>query len=379
MIHSGAAKIQAAGGLRTLVFEPDEKLQLSSGESLAPLTVAFETYGVLNAARSNAVLVCHDIMGDQFVASPNPLTGRAPWWPRIVGPGRAIDTNRLFVICANVLGGSMGTTGPSSIAPDGKPYGLRFPKITIGDTVRAQAMLIEAMDIPNLFMIVGAGLGGMQAIEWASAYPKRVFGCATIASAARHNAHNVALNELSRQAIMADPDWRAGGYYAHGVKPSKGLAVARAGAQLPGLSAQDLRGRFEAANSAERLGFALEQPSQGVDRIDANAFLYVSRAMDAFDLSADFGGRLANAFQDGATRHGVFAFSSDWRYPPEESRAIARALIAAGADAAYIEVQTDHGNEAHLGEEPAFETALTGFVDAAAAARGLALQTGASA
>ncbi len=379
MNHSGAtAKIQAAGGLRTLSFESDAKLQLASGDVIAPLTIAFETYGTLNAAHSNAVLVCHDVLNDQFVASPNPLTGRPPWWPRIVGPGRVIDTNRLFVICANVLGGSMGTTGPNALARDGKPYGLRFPQITIADTVRAQAMLIEALDIPNLFLVIGAGLGGMQALNWASAYPKRVFACATVASAARHTAQNIAFGELGRQAIMADLDWRNGAYYAHGVRPSKGLAVARAALQMPSVSERDVRARFETAHASERLGFALEHQPGVIERFDANAFLYLSRAMDGFDLGADFGGRLANAFQGGQTRHGVFAFTSDWRYPPEESRAIARALIAAGADAAYIEIESEQGNDSYLGEDSAFEAALTGFIDSAAAARGLALQTGAN-
>ncbi len=379
MIHSGnaATKHHAAGGMRVLSFETSAKLQLASGEAVAPLTVAFETYGALNGARNNAVLVCHDILRDQFVASPNPVTGRPPWWARIVGAGRPIDTNRLFVICANVLGGAMGTTGPGSIAHDGRPYGLRFPQITIADTVRAQAMLVEALDIPGLFLVIGAGLGGMQALNWASAYPKRVFACATVASAPRQNAHNIAFSELGRQAIMADPDWRGGAYYSQGVRPAKGLAVARAGLHMASQAEPAVRRLFEAARVAQRFGFAIEQQQNFIDRLDANSFLYLSRAMDAFDLSADFGGRLANAFQGSATRHGVFAFSSDWRYPPEESRVIARALIAAGADAAYVEIDSDKGSDAYLGEEPAFEAALTGFIDGAAAARGIALQAGA--
>ncbi|HYD89419.1 MAG TPA: homoserine O-acetyltransferase [Vitreimonas sp.] len=388
MIHAGgaAAKLQAAGGVRSLSFDASSPLQLQSGETLAPLTVAFETYGALNHERTNAVLVCHALGGDQFVASPNPVTGRPAWWPRIVGPGRPIDTNRYFVICANTLGGSMGSTGPGTIAPDGQPYGLRLPPITIGDTVRAQAMLIEALGIQNLFLVIGAGMGGMQALNWASAYPKRVFACATVAAAAKQSAQNIALAELGRQAIMADPEWRNGAYLTHGVRPTRGIAVARTAAAIAGLSARDVRARFDNARTKERFGFAsVDSDAAGartnsagyIDRFDANSYLYLSRAMDGFDLGRDFGGELSNAFRGAETRHGVFAFSSDWRYPIEESREVARALIAAGAEASFVEIKSEHGHDAFLGDEPAFEAALTGFIDAAAAARALALQGGA--
>lgn len=386
MIHAGgaAAKLQAAGGVRSLSFDASTPLQLSSGETLAPLTLAFETYGALNVDRTNAVLVCHALGGDQFVAGPNPVTGRPAWWPRIVGPGRPIDTNRFFVICTNTLGGSMGSTGPGAIAHDGQPYGLRLPPITLADTVRAQAMLIEALGIESLFMVIGPGMGGMQALNWASAYPRRVFACATVASAARQSAQNIALAELGRQAIMADPDWRNGAYLAHGVRPSKGSAVARTAAQIAGLAATEVRSRFDSARIRERFAFTTEGAGESarhngagyVDRFDANSYLYLSRAMDGFDLAADFGNRLSNAFQAATTRHAVFAFTSDWRYPVEESREIARALIAAGADASFVEIKSDNGHDAYLSDEPAFEAALTGFVDATASARGLALQGG---
>lgn len=375
MIHAGgAARVQAAGGVRSLAFEASQPLQLSSGESLAPLTMAFETYGALNTARSNAVLICHALTGDQFAASPNPVTGRPAWWPRIVGPGRPIDTNRFFVVAPNVLGGCMGTTGPSSPAADGQPYGLRFPQITIADTVRAQAMLVEALGIDTLFLVAGIGMGGMQALNWASAYPKRVFACATVASAARQSAQNIAFAELGRQAIMADPEWRGGAYQA--TKPVKGLAVARLASNIANRSDTSLRQTY-----AEARSFAFDAEARATlaapgDRFDANSYLYLTRAMDQFDLAADFGGNLANAFAGGATRHGVFAFTSDWRYPPAANQAIVRALIAAGADASYVEIETELGHDAYLGETHVFETALTGFVDSAAAARGLALTGG---
>lgn len=387
MIHAGgaaAAKLQAAGGVRSITFDASTPLQLSSGETLSPLTLAFETYGALNADRTNAVLVCHALMGDQFVASPNPVTGRPAWWPRIVGPGRPIDTNRFFVICANTLGGSMGSTGPGSLAPDAQPYGLRLAPIALADTVRAQSMLVEALGIETLFLVIGPGMGGMQALNWASAYPKRVFACATVASAAKQSAQNIALAELGRQAIMADPEWRNGAYLTHGVRPAKGAAVARTAAHIAGLAATEVRTRFDSARTKERFAFTLETEtlqraptSAGyIERFDANSYLYLSRAMDGFDLAADFGGRLSNAFQGGATRHGVFAFSSDWRFPVDESREIARALIASGAEASFVEIKSDNGHDAYLGDEPAFEAALTGFIDAAASARGLALHGG---
>ncbi|QGZ96055.1 Homoserine O-acetyltransferase [Terricaulis silvestris] len=378
MIHA-AAKIQAAGGVRTLAFDASAPLQLANGEHVAPLTVAFETYGALNTDRTNAVLVCHALTTDQFVASPNPITGRPAWWPRIVGPGRPIDTNRFIVICANVLGGSMGTTGPATLGPDHQPNGLRFPPITIADMVRAQSMLIEALGIESLFLVIGAGMGGMQALNWVSAYPKRAFACVTVAAAARQSATNIAISELGRQAVMADPDWRGGGYTAHGVRPSKGLAVARMAAQVASLSEQGVRSRIEDARQRERFKFDADVGTHGaifVERFDANSYLYLSRAMDGFDLGADFGGRLANAFQGGSTRHAVFSFSSDWRFPPADGRTVARALIAAGADTSFVEIDSEKGHDAYLHEEPEFEATLTGFIDSAASARGLSLQGG---
>ncbi len=383
-----AGRLGQAGGVRTLSFDADQPLQLSSGAVIAPLTIAYETYGQLNADRSNAVLVCHALTGDQFVGGPNPVTGRPAWWPRVVGPGRPIDTNRFFVICANVLGGCMGTTGPASLAPDGQPYGVRFPGITVADMARAQLMLIDRLGIESLFLVIGGSIGGMQALQWASAYPKRVFACAAIATAARHSAQNIAFYEVGRQAIMADPEWREGDYLRQGVRPSKGLAVARMAAHITYLSETALRRKFDRALQArEKVSFGFDadfqvesylrhQGQSFVDRFDANSYLYITRAVDYFDLAADFGGSLAQAFKGSSTRFCVFAFSSDWHYPPEDNRAIVRALIAAGAEASYVEIETDKGHDAFLLEEPQFESALTGFIDSAAAARGLSLPGG---
>ncbi len=370
------AKLQAAGGVRTLTFDTSATLQLSSGAALSPFTIAFETYGALNADASNAVLVCHGLTGDQFAAGPNPVTGRPAWWPRIVGPGRPIDTNRFFVICSNVLGGAMGTTGPASLAPDGQAYGLRFPAVSIADMVRAQGMLIEALGIETLFLVTGVGFGGMQALQWASAHPRRVFACAPVAAAARRSAQNVALHELGRQAIMADPDWRGGDYAQSGARPAKGVSVARLAALITGGAEGDLTGQFDRlASGRDKVG----EDADGREalRFDANSFLYLTRAIDHFDLAHDFGGHLANAFKGPSPRTCVVSFSSDWRYSPDAGRELARALIAAGAEASVVEIDTANGHDAALREEPAFETTLTGFIDAAAAARGLALHGGA--
>jgi homoserine O-acetyltransferase len=386
-IVSRVGRWSATGGLKSWTFGPDQPLRLASGATLSPVTVAYETYGALNADKSNAVLVCHALTGDQFVASPNPVTGRPAWWPRIVGPGRPIDTNRFFVICSNVLGGCMGTTGPTSPAPDGEPYGLRLPPLTIADMVHAQVKLIDVLGIETLFCVIGGSLGGMQALQWAASYPKRVFSCVPLATAARHSAQNIAFYEVGRQAIMADNDWRGGDYEKYGVRPDKGLAVARMAAHITYLSENALHRKFDRGlQDRDKISFSFDadfqvesylrhQGSSFTDRFDANSYLYITRAVDYFDLAEDFGGHLSHAFQNSPTKFCVFAFSSDWHYPPAENKKVARALVAAGCEASFVEIATDNGHDAFFVEEPAFEAGLTGFIDAAAAARGLALKS----
>ncbi len=276
--------------------------------------------------------------------------------------------------------------GPPRPPPDGAPYGLRFPVITVADMVRAQAMLIEALGIKDLFCVIGGSIGGMQALQWAAAYPAKVFACVPIATAARHSAQNIAFYEVGRQAIMADPDWRGGEYHASEVRPDKGLAVARMAAHITYLSEAGLRRKFD-RGLQQRDGFSFgfnadfqvesylrHQGQSFVDRFDANAYLYITRAIDYFDLAQDYGGSLAQAFKESATRFCVFSFSSDWHYPPFDNKAIARALVSAGCEVSYVEVETDKGHDAFLLEEPVFLQGLTGFIDAAAAARGLALK-----
>src|SRR3569832_2838642 len=331
----------------------DATLSLDAGRGLAPWTMAYMTYGTLNAARSNAVLVCHALTGDQFVIGSNPMTGRPGWWPSMVGPGKPIDTDRFFVICANVLGGCMGTSGPSDIDPaTGKAYGLSFPLVTIRDMVRAQAALLDALGIEQVLCVTGGSMGGMQVLQWAASYPDRVVSAMPMATAARHSAQNIAFHEVGRQAIMADPDWRGGAYQAEGTQPSKGLAVARMAAHITYLSEAALQRKFgrELQRNGLSWGFDADfqvesylrhQGTSFVDRFDANSYLYITRALDYFDLAAGYGGVLAEAFRGlKQTPFFVLSFTSDWLYPTPDSRTIVRALNAAGAKASFVEVES---------------------------------------
>ena len=299
----------------TMDFGPDKPLPLDSGAVLTPFTIAFQTYGKLDAARSNAVLICHALTGDQHVANINPVTGKRGWWETLVGPGQTIDTDRFFVICSNVLGGCMGTTGPASIDPvTGRPYGPDFPVVTIRDMVQAQAMLIDALGIETLFSVVGGSMGGMQVLEWAASYPHKVFSAMPLAASAKHSAQNIAFHEVGRQAVMADPEWRSGRYLVEGTRPEKGLAVARMAAHITYLSEPALQRKFGrkfqdriAPTFSFDADFQVEsylryQGTSFVARFDANSYLYVTRAMDYFDIAADHGGSLARAFLNTRTR-----------------------------------------------------------------------------
>jgi len=357
---------------------------LDCGASLAPLEIAYQTYGKLNADRSNAILVCHALTGDQYVASAHPITGRPGWWNTIVGPGRPVDTNQYFVICANVIGGCIGSTGPTSINPaTGKPYGLSFPVITIGDMVNAQARLVEALGIEQLFCVIGGSMGGMQVLQWAYDYPEKVFCAVPIATAAWHSAQNIAFHEVGRQAIMADPDWCGGDYLALDKRPEKGLAVARMAAHITYLSESALHDKFgRNLQDREKIGFGFEadfqvesylrhQGSAFVDRFDANSYLYLTRAMDYFDLAAEYGDVLAEAFRGTPTRFCVVSFTSDWLFPTSESRDIVQALNASAANVSFVEIETQKGHDAFLLDEPELFATLTGFLNAAAQKRGL--------
>lgn len=365
-------------------FGPETPLLMDCGVVLDAWQIAYQTYGELNAAKSNAVLVCHALTGDQHVASRNPITGKGGWWTAMIGPGKPIDTDRFYVICANVIGGCTGTTGPASTNPEtGQPWGLSFPMVTIRDMVRAQAHLVDALGIETLFCVAGGSMGGMQVLEWAASYPDRVFSALPLATAAKHSAQNIAFHEVGRQAVMADPDWRGGRYLEEGTRPSKGLSVARMGAHITYLSEPALHRKFgrklqdrEAPTFSFDADFQVEsylrhQGISFVERFDANSYLYVTRAMDYFDLAADHDGVLAKAFSGTKTRFCVASFTSDWLFPTADSRAIVHALNAAGASVSFVELESDKGHDAFLLEEPNLFATTRGFLNAAARARGL--------
>ena len=384
-MNAPARTLSGADGLKRLsVATPDRPLKLDSGRVLENVEIAYETWGKLNPDKSNVVVVCHALTGDQFAATPNPVTGRPAWWDKVVGPGLPVDTDRFFVICSNVLGGCMGSTGPASRKPDGSFWGTDFPIITIADMARAQIALLDQLGIQDVFLAIGGSIGGMQVLEWTIQARNRVFAALPIATAPRQSAQNIGFYEVGRQAIMADPNWRNGAYLAEGTHPARGLAVARMAAHITYVSEASLKRKFDRRlqdRQSKTFGFDADfqiesylrhQGQTFVDRFDANSYLYITRAMDYYDLAAEHGGVLANAFRGLNTRFCVFSFSSDWHYPPEESRDLVRALNAAGCETSYVSIDTDKGHDAFLLEEPEYEAALHGFIDVAAHARGLA-------
>jgi homoserine O-acetyltransferase len=350
------------------------ELVLDGGQTLADVRVAYEAYGTLNPDKANAILVCHATTGDQHVASTNPRTGKPGWWDRMVGPGKPIDTDRFFVICANVLGGCMGSTGPSSLAPDGQPYGMRFPVITIRDMVRAQVALLDALGIARLHTVAGGSMGGMQALSLAANWPERAERVLAIAATATMGAQNIAFQEVARQAIMADPHWQGGAYYGTGNAPDAGLSVARMAAHTTYLSEASLTEKFGRRlqdRQAKTFGFDADfqvesylrhQGLSFTERFDANSYLYLTRAMSYFDLAEDHGGRLADAFAGSTARFCVVSFDSDWLYPTEVSRRIAHGLNATGAAVSFVELSAPFGHDSFLLDVPALDRVVRGFL-----------------
>ncbi|MFM9977490.1 MAG: homoserine O-acetyltransferase [Sphingomonadaceae bacterium] len=351
-------------------------LALDGGGELAPVALAYETYGTLNADGSNAILVCHALTGDQHVASTHPITGKPGWWARMVGPGKPIDTTRFCVIAANAIGGCMGSSGPGTPDPDGAPFAMRFPVITVSDMARSQALLMDHLGIAVLHAVVGGSMGGMQALSWAAHFPRRVRAALVIASTAKHSAQNIAFHEVGRQAIMADLNWRGGDYYGDGQAPSAGLAVARMAAHITYLSEQGLTekfGRRLQGRDAKGFGFDADfqvesylrhQGLSFTDRFDANSYLYITRAIDYFDLAEEFGGPLARAFAGATTRFCLVSFDTDWLYPTRESKAIAHALNAAGAPVSFVELASRYGHDAFLLDTPGLDRVVAGFLNA---------------
>ncbi len=352
-----------------------EPLPLESGASLSPVTLAFETYGELNQERSNAILLLHALSGDAHAAGFHSPADRKPgWWDTMVGPGRPFDTERYYIICSNVLGGCQGSTGPASRDPhSGRPFAARFPVITIGDMVRAQTRLIDALGIDRLLAVAGGSMGGFQALEWATNYPKRVGGAILLATSARSSAQTVAWNSIGRRAIMSDPRWRGGNYYGH-EPPTDGLAVARMIGHVTYLSEPSLEAKFgrrlqgaqEPAFSLER-EFAVESylDYQGESfnaRFDANSYLYITKAMDYWDLPARYGSLdAAMARVQGSTL--LLSFSSDWLYPTAESQAIADALTRQGRPVEHVDIQSNAGHDAFLIDVEPQRPIISDFLD----------------
>ena len=362
------------------VYHIPRSLPLDSGQVLEGAQIAYETYGTLAPGAANAVLVCHALTGDQYLANPHPITGKPGWWERMVGPGKPIDTDRHFVICANVIGSCMGSTGPASLAPDGAPYAMRFPVITIRDMVRGLVALLDGLGIARLHAVVGGSMGGMQALSLAANWPERAARVLVIAATARHSAQNIAFHEVGRQAIMADPAWAEGDYYAADAKPDNGLAVARMAAHITYLSEAGLTEKFgrrlqdrpDGTKGAKSFGFDADfqvesylryQGSGFTRRFDANSYLYITRAMDYFDIAEEHGGKLATAFAGTQARFCLVSFDTDWLYPTAESRHIVHALNAAGAKVSFVELSVPNGHDSFLLEHDQLDRVVKGFVE----------------
>jgi len=349
-------------------------LKLASGEEISNFDIAYNTYGKLNEARDNVILIMHALTGDQYVLGKHPISGKSGWWDDVVGKGQIIDTNKYYVICSNILGGCMGSFGPASINPlTGDPYGLDFPIITIRDMVMAQNLWLEELGIDKLYACVGGSMGGMLALEFSSLNPTRVENTVIIASASRHSAQNIAFHEIGRQAIMADPNWK-GGKYTSDTKPAKGLSVARMTAHITYMSEESLQEKFgRNLQNKNNISYGFDADfqvesylrHQGVafsDRFDANTYLYITRAMDYFDMEEEYGKNLSAIFKSSTSRFLIISFSSDWCYPTDESKYIVRALNVAGIDVSFLEIETAKGHDAFLLDEPEFKQALKGFI-----------------
>lgn len=396
---AATASTGSVGTTRTRYLDLDRPVALDCGETLARVRVAYETYGTLNATRDNAVLICHALSGDAHAAgfsadsAPDAVDGlRAAatatrgalgWWDGLIGPGKAFDTDRYFVICTNVLGGCGGTTGPSTPNPrTGRPYGCDFPVITVADMVRVQRQALAQLGIERLLAVSGGSLGGMQALEWSRAYPEALDACIPIASTPRLGSQGVAWNAIARNAIMADPDWQQGHYYGTGRDPRGGVSVARMVGHVTYLSAggmdrkfgRRLQQRDDFSYSLGETDFAVEsylraQGERFARRFDANTYLYLSRALTYFDLAGDDAGDLTTAVAATRARYLLLSFSADWLYPPADSEMLARALRVAGKTVTHHCIDSPYGHDSFLLEEARLTPAIAGWLEATALAR----------
>lgn len=357
--------------------EPPNEMMLECGEKLGPITIAYETCGELNADKSNTVLICHALSGDSHVAGYYSDSDSKPgWWDIMVGPGKGIDTNKYFIVCSNILGSCMGSTGPSSYKPKTvEPYGRDFPVVTIGDMVEAQKALLDHMGIKNILSVIGGSIGGMQVLEWSVRYPEMVVSAVPLATTTRHSALAIAFNEVARQAIMTDPNWKNGNYY-FGPKPNVGLAVARMIGHITYLSDESMRlkfGRrlqdknnfscnFDADFQVE--SYLRYQGAKFVERFDANSFLYITKAADYFDLEKQHGsGSTVKAFSKTGARFMVVSFTSDWLYPTYQSKSMVKAMKKNGLDVSFCEIEAEWGHDAFLLPNQRLTALITNFLE----------------
>ncbi len=361
--------------IQSEILKIKESIKLDSGKYIDSCEVAYKTFGKPNRDKSNAILVCHALSGDQFCSGINPLTKKKGWWSILIGPGKVIDTNIFYVICSNVLGGCMGSSGPSSKNPKTKKeYGLNFPVITISDMVKVQEKLISKLGIKKLFAVIGGSMGGMQTLEWATKFKSKINAAIPIATSYRHSAQNIAFHEIGRQAIMADPGWNRGDYYKKKVGPRGGLSVARMIAHITYLSEHALQRKFgRNLQNSDFFSFNFDtdfqiesylkhQGSSFVERFDANSYLYITKAMDYFDLSIKKGG-LSKVFNNTNVKFCFFTFTSDWLFPTSETKTIIKSLNSSNSMVSFVEVKTDKGHDAFLLDEPEFHATLKGFIE----------------
>ena len=355
----------------------DMGIILDSGYELNDFRISFKSYGTLNNEKSNAILICHALTADQFVTNNNPITGKEGWWSNMVGPGKPIDTNKFYVICSNVLGGCIGSTGPKEIKSDTKsPYGIKFPTITIKDMVKVQKILIDEIKIDKLYAVIGASMGAMQVLQWIIDYPEKINNSIHIAGALKHSAQNIAFHEVGRQAIMSDPNWHNGNYLIKNTKPERGLSVARMIAHITYLSEEALHRKFgRKLQSRDLVSFGFDadfqvesylryQGSSFVKRFDANSYLYMTRAMDYFDVSEIFEKNMNfNTENNDHIHHCVISFTSDWLFPTNENKEIVKILNRTNKKVSFTEIVTDKGHDSFLLEETDFYKTISGFLN----------------
>ena len=359
-----------------IIFFNNIDFSLESGEKLKNLKIAFKTFGKLNSEKSNGILICHALTGDQYVTGNNPITKKDGWWSRMVGPNKPIDTNKFFVICSNVIGGCAGSTGPKELNEDKNIiYGGEFPSVTIKDMVKAQSLLVDALNISKLFSVIGGSMGAMQALQWAIDFPEKISNIIHIAGALKHSAQNIAFHEVGRQAIMNDPVWKKGTYSDNSERPERGLSVARMIAHITYLSEDAMHRKFgRKLQSRDIISFGFDadfqvesylryQGKSFVERFDANSYLYLTRAMDYFDYDETFNKKIE--FSQNSNDHLkylIVSFTSDWLFPTQESKIIVNNLNQLSKQVSFLEIETDKGHDSFLLDEPQLDTLINGFL-----------------